>query len=295
MRLLLLYYTGTYNTRYIANLLKSKLSTFYDVDMVEVNSDISKIDISIYDIIGIGYPIYAFNVPKYFLKYLKKLYFPKDKKYFIFKNSGETYEANDTSSLSLIKFLKKKKIEIKNEYHFVMPYNIHFRFEDNLIKEMLDKDDKLAQIVVYDLLNENHNIKNYKFRYKIVTNLLKIQAFGGTVNSFFYKVDSKKCTKCKKCIQECPVKNIYLKNNRIKFSHRCLMCMRCSFYCPTNAIKIGFLESWKVNGQYDFKRIKSIEHKDKIITKNTRGFFKCYIKTFADIDRRYEEIKNTSN
>ena len=33
------------------------------------------------------------------------------------------------------------------------------------------------------------------------------------------------------------------------------MCMRCSFCCPSNAISIGLLEKYKVNGQYDMLSI----------------------------------------
>ena len=62
------------------------------------------------------------------------------------------------------------------------------------------------------------------------------------------------------------------------------MCMRCSFFCPTAAIDIGFLQGWKVNGRYDFDKIREIKLETPVITKDTKGFFKCYIET------RYEEL-----
>ena len=37
-----------------------------------------------------------------------------------------------------------------------------------------------------------------------------------------------------------------------KFGGKCVMCARCSFYCPADAISIGLLNGWKVNGAYDF-------------------------------------------
>ena len=67
--------------------------------------------------------------------------------------------------------------------------------------------------------------------------------------------------------------------------------MRCSFFCPTNAIKIGFLEGWKVNGEYRFNEIKSDDSiNPNYITKKSKGFYKCFIKTFEFIDREYEKI-----
>lgn len=67
--------------------------------------------------------------------------------------------------------------------------------------------------------------------------------------------------------------------------------MRCSFFCPTNAIKIGFLEGWKVNGRYEFEKIKNDDSiGSSYITKQSKGFYKCFIKTFELIDREYEKI-----
>ena len=46
---------------------------------------------------------------------------------------------------------------------------------------------------------------------------VRIQYIGGPINSFFYGVDDKKCSKCQICIKNCPTKNIYLnKKNKVK-------------------------------------------------------------------------------
>ena len=69
--------------------------------------------------------------------------------------------------------------------------------------------------------------------------------------------------------------------------------MRCSFFCPTNAIRIGFLENWKVNGAYQFDKIlKDDTIKANYITKESKGFYKCFIKTFEFIDKEYQKIIN---
>ena len=89
----------------------------------------------------------------------------------------------------------------------------------------------------------------------------------------------------------CPHNNIYIKDNKIKFHHHCDMCMRCSFFCPSNAIKIGFLEKWKVNGQYQFKQIQEDSSiNSDYINKDSKGFYKCFIKTFDFIDKEYNKI-----
>ncbi len=68
------------------------------------------------------------------------------------------------------------------------------------------------------------------------------------------------------------------------------MCMRCSFTCPKDAIKIGLFEGWHVNGPYDFKKIRELENNKKIITEETKGFFKCYIETYNTVKEKHKEL-----
>lgn len=293
MKCLLIYFTGTFNTRYVSRLLKEKLETVgYEVTLYEIdplNTEI--LDLSNYDLIGLGYPIYGYNAPWPFLKFIRKQRFPKGIRTFIYKNSGETEKVNDASSLFVWRKLKRSGAVIENEYHFLMPYNIHFRFKDKLVKEILSMDDKLFDILLYEITHHIPNIKRYKLWHRIVTRVVSIQFFGGDVNSFWYKVDQNKCSQCNLCIKQCPTHNIYRDTNgNIRFHHHCLMCMRCSFYCPKDAFDIGILQGWKVNGRYDFEAIKNIVLEAPVITQDTKGFFECYIDTYNYINTRYEEI-----
>ena len=292
MKILLIYYTGTYNTRYITNLVKSKLTSHcHQVTTYEVNIDSKPISLKDYDLVGFGYPIYAFNAPKLFIDYLKTLTFNKKAKYFIYKNSGETVALNNASSREIKHILKKNKLELINEHHFLMPYNIHFRFVNNCVKEMLNYDDKLADILVYELEhNINSTIKNNIF-YETNSLLFLVQRFGAKVNHYFYKVDENKCIKCYKCLKACPTHNISIrKDGTLRFNNNCMMCMRCSLNCPTDAIKIGLLESWKVNRPYNFKEIMNDESLDgHFIKEDQKGFFKCYRKTYEEIDKTYSK------
>ena len=213
---ILIYYTGTYNTRYIAEKIKEKISDYYDVDHLEVDLHTPAVDLSSYDLIGLGYPIYAFNAPSFFLNYLKKMKFPKDKQYFIFKNSGESFALNNASSRKIIKYLKKNKVNRFSEYHFLMPYNIHFRYDDAFIYELFEADRKLLEVLKYDILNDDVRHLKSNFLYDLVSRILRIQTFGGYLNSYFYRVEDTKCIKCGLCVKKCPVENIYYKNGKIK-------------------------------------------------------------------------------
>lgn len=292
MKVLLIYYTGTYNTRYLTNQIKQKFIEKGDlVDTVEINVSTPVVDTAGYDLIGFSYPIYGFNSPLPFNKYVKKLNFTSGQKYFIYKNSGETFAMNNASSRILIRIMKRRKAKFVGEYHFVMPYNIHFPFEKEFVKQILLYNQKLTAIMLYNLDNGIVFKIKSNFIYNLVAFFVGIQKVGGNVNSFLYKVDREKCIDCNKCVTTCPHENIYIKNGKIKFHHHCDMCMRCSFFCPTNAIKIGFLEGWKVNGGYQFDKILNDQTiGSSYITKDSKGFYKCFIKTFDFIDREYKKI-----
>ena len=294
MKVLLVYFTGTYNTRYLTDRITDDfISCGHQVDRVEINKDTPIADTNGYDVIGFSYPIYGFNTPLAFDKYLKKLKFNQGQKYFIYKNSGETLAMNNASSRGILRLMKRRKAVFVGEYHFVMPYNIHFKYDDDFVKEILIKDQKLAKIMVYNLEHGIVKELKSKFLYNFGAFFVGIVKIAGNVNSFLYKVDKDKCVKCMKCVHTCPEKNIYLKDGKIKFHHHCDMCMRCSFFCPTDAIKIGFLDwwGWRVNGDYKLKNLASEPAPEKpYITEESQGFYKCFIKTFKDIDEEYQKL-----
>ena len=292
MKVLLIYYTGTFNTRYLTEKIKERFIMRGDsVDTVEINAKTPPCDTFQYDLIGFSYPIYGFNAPLPFDKYVKKLKFNKGQKFFIYKNSGEVLAMNNASSRILLSTMEKRGGIFTGEYHFVMPYNIHFPYERDFIRQIFENNSKLADIMMHNLSNGIVKKINCNLIYKIGAFFVGIQKIGGNVNSFFYSVDKDKCINCNKCIKNCPHDNIYVKDGKIKFHHHCDMCMRCSFYCPTNAINIGLLQSWRVNGAYDFKGIE--EDTSPItpyITKDSKGFYKCFIKYFEDIENDHAKI-----
>lgn len=294
MKYLLIYYTGTYNTRFLTEMLKTRLlSDSNVVDTVEINANTPFADVNGYDFIGFSYPIYGFNAPLPFERYVKKLKINKGQRYFIYKNSGETLAMNNASSRILLKIMKKRKAEFCGEYHFIMPYNIHFPFDKDFVKELLQKDLKLIEILVHNLNNGIAPKIKSNFIYNAAAFFVSIQKIGGNVNSFLYKVDKNKCINCSLCINNCPENNIVVKGNKIIFRHSCDMCMRCSFFCPTNAINIGFLEGWKVNGDYNLNKLLQEGSPEKpYITENSKGFYKCFIKSFKKIDEDYKKIFN---
>lgn len=295
MNILLLYYTGTFNTRYLSEHIAHRLEKDGDsVTLYEINQlKTERLDFTPYDMVGLGAPIYGFSAPRPFVHFIRAQRFPKGLKVFIYKNSGEVYHDNDASSMFVLRKLRRSRVSINNEYHFGMPYNIHFRFDPAFVKEQLVYNGKLMEIMIYELKNGIGNLKKYPLRSRLITwSISRFQYIGGDVNSFFYRIDKERCNGCDLCIKSCPRQNIYRnKKGEIRFHHKCDMCMRCSLRCPRDAFYIGFLDKWgwRVNGAYNFRKIEAMEYKP-VIDINTRGFFECYYEYFEKIDTRYQQL-----
>lgn len=120
---LIIYFTGTYNTRFLVQEFAKRLEkNEFNVNFTEVKEGTEVVDLNDYDLITISYPIYAFNIPSFFMKYLKKIKYLNNKKYLILKQSGEPLPLNNASSRKLIRIFRKNKITNYSEYHFLLPY-----------------------------------------------------------------------------------------------------------------------------------------------------------------------------
>lgn len=114
MKVLLIYYTGTYNTRYLTDKVEAEfVRRGHEVDRVEINCDTPVKDVSAYDLLGFGYPIYGFNSPLPFNRYTKKLNVRAGQAFFIYKNSGETLAMNNASSRILLRRMQRKGAVLK--------------------------------------------------------------------------------------------------------------------------------------------------------------------------------------
>lgn len=287
MKCLIYYFTGSGHTRIAAQDLKKHLEEEgIATDLYESKYPNDKFpDPTPYDLIGFGYPIHAFNLPKDFINLIKKklpVSNVKDKKAFIFKVSGEPFHPNDASSYRLVRDLRKKGYKPVLEKHLLMPYDIMFRYPDNLAKQMYLYLDPLTKVLAIKIKNGEEMKLKYRAIHHVNSFLFRIEYIAGPVNHPFVRINKKKCVNCLACVHNCPNGACYVnKKGKIKVDSKCNICMRCTYFCPQNAIHFGFMNPFKVNKPYPFNALaQNVDLKGDYVNKNTKGYFKHFRKYF---------------
>lgn len=238
MKINILYFSGTGNTQYVGDYLAKKLKN--EKHIVKINSidENPTVDADV-DLLIIGGPNYASNVPEKLLKWVVKNV-PKNKSNaIVYCTSAGTVNAHGVDSLE--NKLKKKGYNIVSKETYTMPRNFYFG------KYPQNTDDEIHQILnqtnyQLDQLLNNIKFNNYKHKNKPTDSILKLDFFAKLFNLIAkfigksFSVDDS-CIKCGKCINNCPKANIsYDKNKKVKFGYDCMACMRCIHNCPKHSI-----------------------------------------------------------
>ena len=235
---MILYFSGTGNSKYVADYLGDKLQD----EVVSLNEMLRNER-------GLGVesekpyvwvaPIYAWQFPKQVNDLFRKINFTGNKKvYFVATmggDSGNCYKTCET--------LAKDRDMIYGGFaEVMMPDNYFEAFK-------IEDPQKMVNIVkgAHPLLNEiAETIKNghtLNIRKKDPTAFLKSGIVNYAFNKFFipntkFTINSN-CTGCGKCVKVCPACNITLNNGRPEFGSECMSCYGCINKCPVKAINLG--------------------------------------------------------
>lgn len=289
MRILLYVFSGTGNTLKVASLYKQYLNAEVTVYRIAKSSPPPP-PTDDYDLIGFGYPIHAFSAPEPILKFAKELPAVKNKPAFVFKTSGEGLHLNDGSSQKLIKILQKKGFDVLFERHFVMPYNMIYRHSDEMAKQMYIYAKAMTALSCKEIeAGVRKKVRKNVFKRAFSATFRVIEQPFAHIHGPLFKVNKKKCIECERCIKICPQGNVKVKDGKIKFGKSCVLCMGCSFNCPTDAIKVGFFKFWKVNGSY---RLDELVKDDSlyfpVVPDKAKGIYRLYKKYYRECDRELE-------
>lgn len=235
---MILYFTGTGNSKYCADFLSHKLGDkVYDLAERIKNKDYSPFESETPYIICV--PTYAWRIPAVVTELLEKTKLNGSRDvYFVMTCGGEIGKAekyNKALCNSLGKTYKGTlKVKMAENYLAMFDVTDEVR-EAELMKEV---DNILEEAAV--LISRNANLP-----------LVKEGAVGhvlsGPINVMFNKLylkDDKflvkdSCISCGICEKKCPLGNIDIKDGRPVWKGNCTHCMACISYCPKEAIEYG--------------------------------------------------------
>lgn len=233
---MILYFTGTGNSRHIARLISKEI----DDEIISINELIksgSNNEIRSDKPFVIIAPTYAWRIPMVVEKFIKNTNLSGNKKvYFILTCGADTGDA--TSFLKDIS--KEKGLEFMGLRALVMPDNYIVMYstpsDEENERRIKNAEEEVNKIVKYI-------VSGRKFEEHKTTIIDRMKS--NSINKMFYKIYVKakgfhttdKCISCGKCEGLCPLNNIILVDWKPKWGENCTHCMACICGCPTYAIE----------------------------------------------------------
>lgn len=254
MRLLLIYFSGTGNTDYVARYLAHK------IESEPVGIELRSIEwqpaeaVTGFDLLVVGFPVYAADSPEFVQTYLRRLPPGEGRGAFVFCTKGAY--AGSAVQRNLRRLHGKGYVPLGGG-SVLMPGT------DGL--SMVGKDSWMARKAMekdYDHLEDADRLAEELsatlralLAGRPVEKLgrpLPRRTVGGLSDGVWaaaYRASEgycrarlhadQRCEGCSLCARVCPVDNVELQDSRPHFADRCILCLRCLHACPQEAIQIA--------------------------------------------------------
>lgn len=243
---MVLYFSGTGNTEYIAKLIADGLGDecLNLFDRIKNNNKEPLYSEKPYIICA---PIYVCEMPLFLIKYLKSVEFNgNNKAYFVFTSGGYCGSAKVQAK----RFSNKKDLKFLGCAEFVMPRNYvanskYSMDDEKTIQSKISNSTKKVKQVVEDIKHEK-KLKSrhvWLFETLIITPFAPIWTKYKLVAKDFYATD--KCVGCRICERSCPFNNIKMVDRKPEWGGNCTHCMACISKCPKKAIEYGNITQGK--------------------------------------------------
>jgi flavodoxin/NAD-dependent dihydropyrimidine dehydrogenase PreA subunit len=237
---MVLYFSGTGNTEYIAQLIADGLNDEC-LDLLERIRSNDKSPLYSEKAYVICAPIYVCEMPLFLMKYLRSIEFKGNKRvYFVFTSAGYSGNAKVQAKV----FAVKKRLKWMGCVEFIMPSNYvatnrYAMDDDAVIHRKIAAATKKVKPVVEEIKNEK-KLKSrhvWLFETLIITPFVPFWTKYKLIADAFYATDQ--CIGCRVCENVCALNNIKVVDQKPKWGKSCTHCMACISQCPKQAIEYG--------------------------------------------------------
>ena len=235
---MVLYYSGTGNSKFIAKCIASALET----DCLNLNERIKTGDTSSVQTeenVILVTPTYAWRIPHIVSGWLGKAELVGAKRIWFVMDCGSEIGNAGRYNRDLC---TEKGLACMGTAQIVMPENYIAMFS-------APQADKARQIVAQAEPSIDRAIAAIQSNqpFAPTRNNLYDRFMSGPVNPIFYKffvkanafTASGACIGCGQCVKRCPMNNVAIKDGKPVWGRNCTHCMACICYCPVSAIEYG--------------------------------------------------------
>lgn len=228
----ILYFSGTGNTKAVAVAYSDFLKAVgYAVECQSVEE--API-IGTVDLLVIGGPIYAGNMPDHLINWVRKNIPSQKADALVFSTSAGLANAHGIHSIT--QKLIKKGYNVLGAHPYVMPRNFYIDkyppTSADEIRRLREAYPKAVESNLTDIASASGIQKTPSvLGIDLLADVFRIMA--KSMGKHFSMTTD--CIKCGKCEKNCPKQNIHVETG--KYSNRCMMCTRCIHTCPANAIR----------------------------------------------------------
>ena len=235
---MVLYYSGTGNSKFIAKCIASALET----DCLNLNERIKAEDTSSVQTeenVILVTPTYAWRIPHIVSGWLGKVELVGAKRIWFVMDCGS--EIGNAAGYNR-QLAAQKQLQYMGTAQIIMPENYIAMFnapQKEQAKSIVEQAEPALQKVLTQLKAGQE--------FPPPRDNLYDRLMSGPVNPVFYrffvKADAFRatdaCIGCGKCVELCPLNNIRLENGKPVWGKNCTHCMACICYCPKEAIEYG--------------------------------------------------------
>lgn len=254
------YFSGTGGTELAAR-------TIYD-NLIEKGIDAALKSISVNDKSALApcdmmfflYPVHAGDASEavyQFIRTFVNVPVPMTDCVVLSVSAGGEAILNTAARSKVIRKLLKKGFKTVYEDMIVMPNNFVTAYSDNLSGLLLNALPIKIKYIVDQAASGVKLKKNSRIIDSFLRTVCEPFKLFVKLNGKFLKADDK-CTGCGHCAQICPRGNIRMENSRPVFEWQCVMCMKCVYQCPADAIGNIMTDPIKVKGGYDIEKMKAL-------------------------------------
>jgi ferredoxin/flavodoxin len=237
MKITILYFSGTGNTAWVVRQMARHLARLGDQVQAFSCEEVAPTDARLLDadVLGIAFPVHASWAPENLRATLEGL--PPADGLPLFALACAGYAGGDAAWYAARPLAAKGYAPFLYANVF-MPNNLLYPIPGpEQVQRMLDKAGRKIERLAALIHGQRRHVEGVHPGGWLIGLLQRPLA--GPVERWMSRrlFADETCNRCGRCVEHCPVGNIRLVDDGVRFGDDCLLCMRCYHQCPQQAIQ----------------------------------------------------------